>query len=828
MADTKPTYFYSDPRLQMTVGGRFVVRLATYGAYGIALVGGLIAWGSTVRQLHALGALIVLFLLSRLFRASKPERSLARLSTGHPNIAEYLSPETYRLIEAAVDKVALRGGDVKLHLLKSLVGRPEIKQVLVRLDIDHGAFLHKIEQYLQETMAKKVSREQTLADIAKLVSNGFLKASNNYSSTINPYYVFGAFGELNEEYIKRLFTLFNITSADIETAFLFGKGQRSRMPKFVSRPLRQRHRVMNRAWTARPTPTLDQYSIDLTDMVREQGGVLLIGHKQEHERLLNILCRPGNPNALLVGDPGSGRSAVLSYLAFEIVRDRVPKQLFDHRLVQLSISDLSAGAQPAEIQARLKQVVNEIVLAGNVVLCITDLHLLIKTGGGQQFSGADILIPAIKSGEFSVVGTTYPKEYKQYIQQDNEFAGSFEPITVAELSESEAVQYLVYASLVLEAQSGVTITFKAIKEAARIAHKYFRQKLLPSSAEDLIKESLAGVALRREKILKPEDVIATAEQKVNVKMHVATQEEAGALLNLEKTIHEKFIDQEEAVKAVANSLREYRAGVTRKGGPIASFLFCGPTGVGKTELSKMVAQTQFGSKDLMVRFDMTEYQDKQSFYRLIGSPDGTMRGALTEAVMEKPYSLVLLDEFEKAYPDILNLFLQVLDDGRLTDNFGRTVDFQNTIIIATSNAHSTLIKDELEKGTAVATISDIIKKRLTEYFKPELINRFSQVVVFKPLSREDIVAVARLNLADLSNTLAESQAVSLKYDESAVIEIAKRGYDPLFGARPLRQAINDSLRSVLADQILRSQIVRGDTITVVYKDEKFAFEKSAG
>jgi ATP-dependent Clp protease ATP-binding subunit ClpC len=825
MAETKPTYFYQEPRLQMTIAGRFVVRLLTYGAYGVATIAGLIAWGSNVAGLHALGSLTILFLLSRLFAINKPERSLARLTPRHPNIAIYMAPESYHILEAAMDKALLHGGDVRLHVLKLLVARPEIKQVLIRLDVDAAAFLHKVEQYIQEAGTQPTSRAQAMQGIEKIVMSAFIKAANNYGRAVSPHYLFGAFGEVDEEHVKRLFTLFNITASDIETAFLFGKGRKTQLNKFIPRPFNKRHRVMNRAWTARPTPTLDEYSLDLTDMVRAQGGSILVGHKQEYGRLLNVLCRPGNPNALLVGDPGSGKSALLNYLAFEISRDRVPAQLFDHRLVQLSISDLSAGAEPTEIQARLKRVINEIVLAGNVILCIPDLHLLLKTGGGQQFSGADILVPAIKSGQFSVVGATYPKEYKQYIQQDNEFAGSFEPIVVPELSESEAVQYLVYASLVLEASSGITITFKSIKEAARIAHKYFRQKLLPSSAEDLMKEALAGVALRRERVLKPDDIVATAEQKVNVKMHTATDKEAGELLNLEATIHEKFIDQEEAVKAVANALREYRAGVTRKGGPISSFLFCGPTGVGKTELSKMLAATQFGSKDSMVRFDMTEYQDKQSFYRLIGSPDGTMRGALTEAVIEKPYCLVLLDEFEKAYPDILNLFLQVLDDGRLTDSFGRTVDFQNTIIIATSNAHSTLIKDELEKKTPMSTITDTLKKRLTEYFKPELINRFSQVVAFKPLSREDIVAVARLNLSDLSTTLAESQAVTLKYDESAIIEIARLGYDPLFGARPLRQAINDNLRSVLAEKLLRGQILRGDTVTVLFKEGAFSFEK---
>jgi ATP-dependent Clp protease ATP-binding subunit ClpC len=823
--EKKPTYFYRDPRLGMSVAGRFIVRLVSYGAYGALIIGALVLWSAQdVPQQHAIGSLIILFLLSRLIALHKPERSLSRLSPRHSNIAEYLAPETYRIIESAADKALLRGGDVKLYVLKELLKQPEIKQILIRLGVDLSAFSQKIEQYIKEAGVDKLTREQLQKEIAVLVEAAFLKGINNYGTAVKTYYLFGAFGELKDERIKRLFNLFSITSSDIEVAFLFGKGQRTSLRGFIHGPLRKRHRVMNRAWTARPTPTLDSFSVDITDVVREKGSWLMVGHKNEYERLLNVLSRPGNPHALLVGEPGSGKTTIVYSLAFQIIKDRVPPALFDHRLVALSMSALTAGADSVEISKRLEKIIEEIVAAGNVILCIQDIHELLKHDQGGR-AGADILIPAIQNGDFSVIGGTAPKEFKQYIQPNNEFASSFEPIMVGELSEGETVQYLVYAGLVLETQSKITITFKAIKEAARIAHKYFRQKLLPSSAADLLKEALAGVALRHEKVLTPDDVIATAEQKVNIKMHAAKGEEVSQLLNLEKTIHGKFIDQEEAVKAVADALREYRAGVTRKGGPIASFLFCGPTGVGKTELSKILAETQFGDKNAMVRFDMTEYQDKQSFYRLIGSPDGVMRGVLTDAVLEKPYSLILLDEFEKAYPDILNLFLQVLDDGRLTDNLGRTVDFSNTIIIATSNAHSTLIKEELGKGTAILAITDVLKKRLTEYFKPELINRFSQVVVFKSLSQEDIVAVARLNLADLSATLSESQAVELKYDESAVLEIAKRGFDPIFGARPLRQAINENLRSKLADQLLREQIKKGDRITVFYRDGNFVFEK---
>lgn len=827
MNDDTATYYYRDPRLTMSVPGRFIVRLATYGGYGIAVVGGLVLWLSDAPPLHALGSLTMLFLLSRLFALQKPERALSRVSARHANCAEYLSPEAFRVIETSLDRAALRGGDVQLYMLRTLVERPEIKQTLVRLDIDVAVFIDKLEKQIAETVHEKTDRERQVVVMQQLVVAAFMKARAHYGAAIEPHDLLGGLGALGSHRITYLFTLFDVTVADIETAFLFGKGRQSYLHRLVARPFKKRHRVMNRAWTARPTPFLDQFSVDLTDEARQNGGFLLVGHAQEYERLLDVLCRPGNPRALLIGDPGSGKTALVNYLAFQVAHDRVPAPLFDRRLVSLSLGDLSAGVSATEAQGRLKRIVEEIQLAGNIILCVADIHLLLKTESAGQFSGADILLPTIRSGQFSVIGTTYHKEFKQLIEPNSEFANDFEPVTVQELSEADAVKYLVYASLVLEAQTNITITFKAIKEAVRLSHTYFHQKLLPSSAEDLLKEALAKVSLHRGNVLTPAEVVATAEQKVNIKMHVAEKEEVQHLLNLEAIIHEKFVDQEEAVKAVANALREYRAGVSRAGGPIASFLFCGPTGVGKTELSKILAETQFGDKSAMHRFDMTEYQDTKSLYRLIGSPDGGMRGALTDAVTERPYSLVLLDEFEKAHPDILNIFLQVLDDGRLTDSFGRTVDFQNTIIIATSNAHSTLIKEDLEKGSAVATIVDTLKKRLTEYFKPELINRFSGVVVFKPLSQEHITKVARLNLAELSRALAETQAVTLKFDESAVGEIVRRGYDPVFGARPLRQAISDSLRSVLAEKILRGEIARGSTIKTSFSGGQFVFESQA-
>jgi ATP-dependent Clp protease ATP-binding subunit ClpC len=307
-----------------------------------------------------------------------------------------------------------------------------------------------------------------------------------------------------------------------------------------------------------------------------------------------------------------------------------------------------------------------------------------------------------------------------------------------------------------------------------------------------------------------------------VPLHEAGAAEAESLLHLEDTIHERLVGQPEAVKAVSQALREYRSGIARQGGPIASFLFVGPTGVGKTELAKILAKVQFGSEKMMVRFDMTEYQDKQSFFRLIGSPDGATRGALTDAILEKPYSLVLLDEFEKAFPDILNLFLQVFDDGRLTDNLGRVVDFTNTIIVATSNAHSDIVNDALAKGESMASIAEYLRSRLTDVFKPELVNRFSKIIIFQDLAPSDLEKIVQLNLNELAESV-KSQGMAFDFEPAAVHKLAQLGYDPKFGARPLRRIIDEKLRAPLSEAILAKKITRGSRVKLVLNGEEFEF-----
>ncbi|MDO9065845.1 MAG: AAA family ATPase, partial [Chloroflexota bacterium] len=385
-----------------------------------------------------------------------------------------------------------------------------------------------------------------------------------------------------------------------------------------------------RAWTARPTSYLDSVSTDLTDLAREEKIGFLSGHDNELKRLLDILSRSSKNNALLVGEPGSGKDTVVEHLAYRISKDDVPAELFDKRLVMLSISSLVAGAEPNEIINRAHKVVNEILAAGNVILYIPDIHNLVRTSGEHYLSVADALIPVLNRSDFQVIGDCAPQDFKRDIESKTDFISAFEVIPVEEISEEETIQLLSYEALILEKQFKINITFRAIKQAVKISHRYFRDKLLPASAEELLKETVANVKNRGEKKLTEDDVINVSQAKIDIPLEEAGTEEAQSLLNLEERIHQRLIDQEEAVKAVSQALREYRAGLSRKGGPIAIFLFVGPTGVGKTELAKILARLQFGSEKNMIRFDMSEYQDRRSIFRFIGTPEGEVGGSLTE------------------------------------------------------------------------------------------------------------------------------------------------------------------------------------------------------
>lgn len=817
----------------MSTLGEFLMRLITRAFYIVfAATIFVLVFSSNVQYLNWLGILGGFFLIDRLIHLGEGEKSLNELKGEKINLALAVTPGAYNLLSLAFHKALVTRRSFYLTFLRVLIDRREIQEALKRLDVPAKDFMKKNDEFLLAS-SEIQNREEILRMIEVLTREAYVNASALKEKFIEPRNFLVALAGLNLPEISKLLDLFDVKADDLQEAIIFGRFRGffrtiSRLPSVLGGFVRQqrflRHRVMNRAWTARPTPTLDQFSTDLTDLARAERAGFLIGHEKEFSEMLNVISRPGKPNALLVGEPGIGKSSVIAHLAFRIVKDEVPPILFDKRLVSLEIADFLANATPEILSGRIQKMVEEIVMAGNIVLVVPNIHDLFRTAQGRALNAIDLLLPIVKNQAIPVIGETYPREFKALIQPRSDFLEQFEVINFTEISEAETVRYLTYYSLILERQYKVFITFKAIQKSVELAHRYLRQKPLPASAADLLKQSLAKAKENKFKKLQADLVVAVAEEESQIPIRAAGAAETEKLLNLEVIIHEKLIDQSAAVSAVARALREYRSGLSRKGGPIATFLFVGPTGVGKTELSKILAEIQFGSKEMMIRFDMSEYQDKQSIFRFIGTPDGEKTGALTDAVLAKPYSLVLLDEFEKAHPDILNLFLQVFDDGRLTDSLGRTVNFENTIIIATSNANSDFIKGELEKGQTIENIAGEVKRKLTDYFKPELINRFSDTIVFKTLSEDEIYAVTKILLREVAGTVREAQSVDIDFDDAAVKRIAELGYSPVFGARPLRQVISAKVRGVLAEKILRKEISRGDTLKMVLENGEIQFQ----
>jgi len=838
---TNATFFFDDPRFRMTVGGRMLIRIVTYVFYIFLIAAAVTLFISGVMHFAALGMLIALFLADRWMHRKSGDVSIADLPReGQVNVARVFGSEAFLIMERAFDRSVLTHRDFYLEVIDRIMEIPIVAEGLHRLDVPPEEFKEKLEDFLAKSGSSEVSqdtkkpsekeaRAAVLGAATALATKAFEEASSSGRAFVATTDLFAALGGIKEGFTDRLFNLFSIDPGDLKRALILSAvaSEFRRMPSVLggfAPAMRRgiRHRVMNRAWTSRPTPALDRYGTDFTDLARDSQAGFLVGHAEEYEKLVEILARPTDPNALLVGEPGVGKSTLLEHLAFKLIKDEVPRALFDKRLVSLELQNLVAGATPEELGTRVAEVVQEIVMAGNIILYIPDIHNLVKSSSSAYLTAADALMPVIENDAFPVVGASYPHEYKQLVEERSDFKGTFEVVAVNEISVPEAETVLAYESLILEREHRVTISFGAIKRATLLAKKYFTSKLLPASAEELLKSALVAAEERGEKVLGPELITSIAEARVHIPLHEADSGEAEKLLHMEDTIHERLVGQEEAVTAVSEALREYRSGLARQGGPIASFLFVGPTGVGKTELAKILAKIQFGSEKMMARFDMTEYQDRESFTRFIGSPDGTTTGALTDAVREKPYSLILLDEVEKAFPDILNLFLQVLDDGRLTDNLGRTVDFTNTIIIATSNAHSDLINEALIKGETMAGIAEYLKSRLTDVFKPEFLNRFSKIVIFRNLMPSELAQIVVLDLDDLAETV-RAQGVYLDIDPSAVTEIVKLGYDPAFGARPLRRAIDEKVKAPLSSALLGKTIAKGDRVKLVYQNDAFSF-----
>jgi len=648
------------------------------------------------------------------------------------------------------------------------------------------------------------------------------------------------------------------------------------------------------------TPVIDKFGRDLTEMARKDQLDPVIGREKEIERVIQILSRRTKNNPVLIGEPGVGKTAIVEGLAQMIIDGKVPETLSGKRVVTLDMGTMVAGSKfRGEFEERMKKMIDEIRESKNIILFIDELHTLVGAGSTEgSLDGANILKPALSRGELQCVGATTINEYRKYIEKDAALERRFQPVMVGEPSEEDALQILHGLRDKYEAHHRVQITDDALDAAVKLSSRYLPDRFLPDKAIDLMDEAASKIRLQAytapsglkeleqklESVLKEKEAAINAQEfekaaqlrdeekelqeqidsgrkgwqkETNSQTQVVdgqqiaavlanwtgipvsrlNQQESERLLQMEELLHQRVIGQDEAVTGIAKAVRRARAGLKDAKRPVGSFIFLGPTGVGKTELARALANIMFGSDDAIVRIDMSEYIEKFSVSRLTGAPPGYVGyeegGQLTEAVRRRPYSVVLLDEIEKAHPDIFNLLLQVLEDGRLTDSTGRTVDFRNTIIIMTSNVGAGTVNQARALGFGAQTAEedesyDSMKQRMLEelkkVFRPEFLNRVDDTIVFRPLNEQEICSIAHLMVNDVAKRLAQRDLFLLA-DEEVYGYLAEKGFDSVYGARPLRRAILNMIEDPISEEIIRGTYTDGDTIKVSLDGDKLVFDK---
>ncbi|MGW9030799.1 ATP-dependent Clp protease ATP-binding subunit [Streptomyces sp. NPDC055722] len=772
-------------------------------------------------------------------------------------IGRLLSESAHELLAAAGARAAEDGSDLDaVHLLWAATQVPAARQVLQQAGADPDRLAADLESSLPSGTGTGEPALTPAAKRALLAAHA--RSQEAGSSYIGPEHILSAL--LDDARSPLAETL---RSEGASPGALSGVGRQGQAPG--GHP---------------DTPTLDEYGRDLTDEARSGRLDPVIGRASEIEQTVEVLSRRTKNNPVLIGDPGVGKTAIVEGLAQRIVAGEVPRTLKDRRVVALDMAGLVAGSQyRGQFEERLKKVIDEVTEAKKgVILFIDEMHQVVGAGatGEGSMDAGNILKPALARGDLSVVGATTLDEYRKHIEKDAALERRFQPVMVPEPTVEDTIEILRGLRDSYEAHHQVRYMDEALDAAANLSDRYISDRFLPDKAIDLMDQAGARVSLRmvgdteaveleevlsrlrreKDEAVNAEDYeraseikrrIAEAEQQLSgigeggvatpsvvtvddiaevlsartgIPVSQLTETERERLMKLEELLHERVIGQDQAVTAVAQAVRRGRAGMGDPDRPTGSFLFLGPTGVGKTELAKALAELLFGDPDRMIRFDMSEFQEKHTVSRLVGSPPGYVgyeeAGQLTEAVRRKPYSVVLFDEVEKAHPDVFNLLLQVLDDGRLTDAQGRTVDFRNTVFIMTSNIAS---KHILDHTGDIEEIRDDLMAELHAHFRPEFLNRIDEVIVFHSLGREDLVQIVDLLLEGTRRRL-HAQGVRLEVTEAAKEWLADRGYQPEFGARPLRRTIQSEFDNRLSNMLLDGTLNPGDTVIAdVVKDE---------
>ncbi|EKV01734.1 ATPase with chaperone activity, ATP-binding subunit [Leptolyngbya sp. PCC 7375] len=749
-----------------------------------------------------------------------------------------------------------------------------------------GITLQVLQEAVEATLksdSKQPSAEIPFTPSAKqLLEQSLKEAQQLDQSYVGPEHLLLAVTSSDKSSAAKILTTLGVDLVKLRIAIIRAVGERLPVPTTGGQDARG---FRGKA--------LEEFATDLTKLAAEGNIDPVVGRRQEIERVVQILGRRSKNNPVLIGEPGVGKTAIAEGLAQRIINQDVPELLLDQRVLSLDINSLVAGTRfRGEFEERLKQIVAEVNKAGNIILLIDEIHTLVGAGGMEGgMDAANMLKPALARGELQCIGATTLDEYRKYIEKDGALERRFQPVMVNEPSVEETIEILQGVRASYEQHHNLLISDDALVTAAKLSNRYIADRYLPDKAIDLIDEAGSCVHLRHSqtslakelkqslrKIIQDKDAAVKAQEFdraselrdqeleleaklqdfnedraatdtrpvvtvediaqvvaswTGVPANRITKSESAMLMKLEETLHQRIIGQENAVNAVAKAIRRARVGLRSEQRPIASFIFCGPTGVGKTELTKALADIVFGAEDAIIRLDMSEYMEPQSVAKLIGSPPGYVGygdgGQLTEAVRRKPYTVVLFDEIEKAHPDVFNLLLQLLDDGRLTDSQGRVVDFKNTVIIMTSNIGSRAIEkqgtgigfDMIDGDLATAQYNrtrEQVNDALKSSFRPEFLNRLDEIIVFHQLKRSEVKQIADILLQDVAKRLVE-QAIKIEVTEAFKDKLVVEGYDPSYGARPLRRAITRLVEDSLAEALLAGDIRAGETAVLDVNDD---------
>ena len=775
------------------------------------------------------------------------------------------------------------------HLLIGLTKANGVAgRILDEHEVDEEKLLEMVRQLIApDTSVKMMERNNFTPRVRRILDASARESQRLKSEQIGTEHILMALIKESDCIAVRLLNTLGVNLQKLYMDLLAACGADQNMMKNEMNGARGRGRGKSQ------TPTLNQYSRDLTQLAREGRLDPVIGREEEIARVIQILSRRTKNNPCLVGEPGVGKTAVVEGLAQKMVDGDVPEVIEEKRVLTLDLSGMVAGSKyRGEFEERIKRVVNEVISDGNVLLFLDEMHTIIGAGGAEgAIDASNILKPSLARGELQLIGATTREEYRKYVEKDAALERRFQPVVIEEPSEEEAIKILRGLSPAYEAHHKVRITEDAIVAAVRLASRYVNDRFLPDKAIDVMdeaaskmrlsvytpsekmkeaQEKIAKLEKEKEAAIKAEEFerageIKRSQERVRVKMEKLAKErakerentelivgeeeiadvisqwtkiplkrlkegESERLLRLEQTLHGRVIGQEEAVGAVAKAIRRGRVGLKDPNRPIGSFLFLGPTGVGKTELSKALAEAIFGDENAMIRVDMTEYMEKHSVSRMIGSPPGYVGydegGQLSEKVRRNPYSVILFDEIEKAHPDIFNILLQILDDGHVTDAQGRKVSFKNTIIIMTSNAGAQSIVSPKRLGftgheDAKADYNKMkegVMDEVKRLFKPEFLNRIDEMIVFHALSRQDICEIVKIMLGTIEKRCMTQMDLRLKVEDALLEHLAEKGFDEKYGARPLRRAIQTELEDRLTEQILEGKVRQGDTVTLGFAD----------